>query len=56
MPPLGIMYLAAWLRKYGHDPDILDLAGVQDWKTEVLVNTRVFHRIGRKLDWQCVFF
>jgi hypothetical protein len=20
-----------------------------------LVNTRVFHRIGRKLDWQCVF-
>ena len=31
MPPLGILYLAAWLRKNGHDPSIIDLAGVDDW-------------------------
>jgi len=31
MPPLGILYLAAWLRKYQHQPEIIDLAGVSDW-------------------------
>jgi anaerobic magnesium-protoporphyrin IX monomethyl ester cyclase len=31
MPPLGILYLASWLRKYGHDVSIIDLAGVDDW-------------------------
>src|SRR3970282_2289731 len=27
MPPLGILYLAAWLRKYNHEVEIVDLAG-----------------------------
>jgi len=35
MPPLGILYLAAWLRKSGHDAEILDLAGIDDWKAEI---------------------
>lgn len=33
MPPLGILYLCAWLRKHGHDPHVIDLAGVDDWKS-----------------------
>jgi anaerobic magnesium-protoporphyrin IX monomethyl ester cyclase len=32
MPPLGILYLAAWLEKHGHTANIIDLAGVDDWK------------------------
>lgn len=32
MPPLGILYLCAWLRKHGHEVSIVDLAGVDDWK------------------------
>jgi hypothetical protein len=41
-----------------------EMAGVgndQVWEVEevgmscCLVNTKVFHRIGRKLDWQCFF-
>lgn len=32
MPPLGILYLAAWLRKNGHEAAIIDLAGVEDWR------------------------
>ena len=31
-PPLGILYLSAWLRKHGHGVSIVDLAGVEDWK------------------------
>ncbi len=31
MPPLGILYLSAWLRKHQHQPEIIDLAGVDDW-------------------------
>lgn len=31
-PPLGILYLSAWLRKHGHEVRIIDLAGVEDWK------------------------
>ena len=36
MPPLGILYLAAWLRKHGHDVSIVDLAGVENWKLHCL--------------------
>jgi radical SAM superfamily enzyme YgiQ (UPF0313 family) len=32
MPPLGILYLASWLRKQGHEPSVVDLAGVADWQ------------------------
>lgn len=35
MPPLGILYLAAWLRKHGHEVSIIDLAGVPDWRAEI---------------------
>ena len=38
MPPLGILYLSAWLRKHGHEVSIVDLAGVDDWETEVFKN------------------
>lgn len=31
MPPLGILYLAAWLRKHGHEVSIIDLAGITDF-------------------------
>lgn len=31
-PPLGILYLASWLRKHGHEVTFIDLAGVPDWK------------------------
>ncbi len=36
MPPLGILYLAAWLRKHGHKVSIVDLAGVDKWRTHCL--------------------
>jgi radical SAM superfamily enzyme YgiQ (UPF0313 family) len=36
MAPLGILYLASWLRKFGHDPHIIDLAGVPDWRKHLL--------------------
>ena len=36
MPPLGILYLAAWLRKHGHEPSVIDLAGVDAWKGELV--------------------
>lgn len=35
MPPLGILYLAAWLRKHGTDVSIIDLAGVDNWVTHM---------------------
>src|SRR5215211_491107 len=35
MPPLGILYLAGWLRKFGHEPNIIDLAGVEDWQNHI---------------------
>lgn len=35
MPPLGILYLSAWLRKHGHEVSIIDLAGVRDWRAEI---------------------
>lgn len=35
MPPLGILYLAGWLREKGHDVSIIDLAGVDDWKSKL---------------------
>ena len=34
-PSLGMLYLAAWLRKDGHEVNIIDLAGVKDWKMEI---------------------
>lgn len=36
MAPLGILYLASWLRMHGHEPQIVDLAGVDDWKAHLL--------------------
>src|SRR5688572_33368105 len=36
MAPLGILYLCSWLRKHGHDPNVIDLAGVPDWKATIL--------------------
>lgn len=38
MPPLGILYLASWLRKHGHNVCIIDLAGVNDWREELRTN------------------
>jgi hypothetical protein len=35
-PPLGILYLSAWLRKHGHEVSIVDLAGVDNWKLHCL--------------------
>lgn len=35
MPPLGILYLAAWLEKHGHQAQVIDLAGVQDWRSHL---------------------
>lgn len=35
MAPLGILYLAAWLRIHGHEPQVIDLAGVDDWRAEL---------------------
>ena len=35
MPPLGILYLASWLRKFGHEPTIIDLAGEPSWKMKL---------------------
>src|SRR5438309_5803383 len=32
MPNLGILFLSAWLRKHGHEPSVIDLAGVDDWQ------------------------
>jgi anaerobic magnesium-protoporphyrin IX monomethyl ester cyclase len=37
-PPLGILYLCAWLRKHGHEVSIVDLAGVPDWKQTMNFN------------------
>lgn len=36
MPPLGVLYLSSWLRKHGHEPQIVDLAGVPDWKAHLI--------------------
>jgi len=30
MPPLGILYLASWLRKHDHNTSIIDLARVEN--------------------------
>lgn len=38
MPPLGILYLCAWLRKHGHEVSVIDLAGVNDWKQKIRFN------------------
>src|SRR6476659_11224099 len=35
MPPLGILYLAAWLQKHGHEVQIIDLAGVDIWERSI---------------------
>jgi anaerobic magnesium-protoporphyrin IX monomethyl ester cyclase len=40
MVPLGILYLAAWLRKHGHEPSIVDLAGVNNWQ-EVIRDKKI---------------
>lgn len=40
MPPLGILYLASWLRKHHHEPEIIDLAGVPDWKAHLLAESK----------------
>lgn len=39
MPPLGILYLASWLRKFDHEPQVIDLAGVPDWKQHLLTES-----------------
>ena len=36
MPPLGILYLSAWLRKHGHEVSIVDLAGVDNWHKHLI--------------------
>jgi anaerobic magnesium-protoporphyrin IX monomethyl ester cyclase len=36
-PPLGILYLSAWLRKHGHDVSIVDLAGVENWHKHIML-------------------
>ena len=33
--PLGLLYLAASLRSHGHDVEILDLAGAEDWEDQI---------------------
>jgi anaerobic magnesium-protoporphyrin IX monomethyl ester cyclase len=38
MPPLGILYLSAWLRKHGHGVSIVDLAGVDDWRKYLIMS------------------
>lgn len=40
MPPLGIMYLAAWLQKFGHEVQIIDLAGEADWRKKLYKEAR----------------
>ena len=44
MPPLGILYLAAWLRKHGHDVSIVDLAGVDDWRSHLAKEWKRFDK------------
>lgn len=36
-PPLGILYLAAYVEGFGHSVDVLDLSIEKDW-TKVLTN------------------
>jgi B12 binding protein len=36
-PPLGILYLSAWLRKHGHEVSIVDLAGVENWHKHIML-------------------
>ena len=40
MPPLGILYLASWLRKFGHEPTIIDLAGEPSWKMKLFSESK----------------
>lgn len=41
MPPLGILYLASWLRKFNHEVDIIDLAGIVDWGKEIMESNKL---------------
>ena len=43
MPPLGILYLSAWLRKHGHGVSIVDLAGVEDWQEHLFIENYKIH-------------
>ena len=43
MPPLGILYLSAWLRKHGHGVSIVDLAGVEDWQEHLFTENYKIH-------------
>lgn len=43
MPPLGILYLSAWLRKHGHEVSIVDLAGVEDWQEHLFIENYKIH-------------
>jgi anaerobic magnesium-protoporphyrin IX monomethyl ester cyclase len=42
MPPLGILFVGAYLEKFGHEVNVLDLTGVADWKAD----------LPKLLDWQ----
>lgn len=47
MPPLGILYLAAWLQRFDHDVSVIDLAGVDDW----LVHISKHRQLIAEADW-----
>jgi anaerobic magnesium-protoporphyrin IX monomethyl ester cyclase len=42
MPPLGLLFVAGYLEKSGHEVKVLDLTGTEDWRKEV----------PKLLDWQ----
>jgi hypothetical protein len=35
MAPLDILDLASWLRKHGHEHNVIELAGTPDWKETI---------------------